>query len=67
MTNSNAKLNAKVSIAKPIEGNISIQAVLSDSDNNVVKTEIFDVVDNTADINFNSMQINLWDTKNPYL
>ena len=68
MTNSNAKLNAKVSIAKPIEGNISIQAVLSDSDKNVVKTEIFDVVDNTADINFNSItNPNLWDTKNPYL
>ena len=68
VTNSNAELNAKISIAKPIESNISIQALLSDSDNNVVKTEIFDVVDNTADINFNSItNPNLWHTKNPYL
>ena len=68
VTSSNAALNAKVLITNPKNSKLSVEAVLADNDGNMVKTAVFDVVDNSADINFtNITNPNLWDTKNPYL
>jgi beta-galactosidase len=68
VTSSNAALNAKVLITNPKNRKLSVEAVLADNDGNVVKTAVFDVVDDRADINFTAItNPNLWDTKNPYL
>lgn len=68
VTSNNAALNAKVLIRNLKNNKLSVEAVLADNDGNVVKTAVFDVVDNSADINFtNITNPNLWDTKNPYL
>ena len=68
VTSSNAELNAKVLITNLKKSKLSVEAVLTDNDGNLIKTAVFDVVDNSADINLSDItNPNLWDTKNPYL
>ena len=68
MTSSNAELNAKVLITNLKKSKLSVEAVLTDNAGNLIKTAVFDVVDNSADINLSDItNPNLWDTKNPYL
>ena len=68
VTSSNAELNAKVLITNLKKSKLSVEAVLTDNDGNLIKKAVFDVVDNSADINLSDItNPNLWDTKNPYL
>ena len=68
MTNDNAELNAKVFISNPKNSKLYVEAVLFNNEGNLVKKDVFDVIDNKANINFKLISNPiLWDTKNPYL
>ena len=68
MTNDNAELNAKVFISNPENSKLYVEAALFNNEGNLVKKDVFDVIDNKANINFKLISNPiLWDTKNPYL
>ncbi len=68
VTNDNAELNAKVFISNPENSKLYVEAALFNNEGNLVKKDVFDVIDNKANINFKLISNPiLWDTKNPYL
>ena len=65
---SNAELQATVSVAIPNNSELKVKASLVEVDGSIIQTSVFDITDNSSEINFkNIANPKLWDTDNPNL